>query len=173
MVQLLTKQPLSSLQVRRPALSTIQMRTRFSLPLRLAQRFRISLTRSIPTSLVISSLRMYQPMVTAISCIRQTTTAKSFAAGDFSGGTDTVTASSFRLQATTGGDAGGTIGNSTKVVFSSGATTEAEYDADSNELRVSVADGATVNQVATAIDTDGTFQLVPGQTLKRYSTVQR
>ena len=87
------------------------------------------------------------------------------AAGDFSGGTDTVTASSFRLQATTGGDAGGTIGNSTKVVFSSGATTEAEYDADSNELRVSVADGATVNQVATAIDTDGTFQLVPGQTL--------
>ncbi len=39
------------------------------------------------------------------------------------------------------------------------------YDEDANVLNVTVADGATVNQVAAAINTEGTFQLVPGQTI--------
>lgn len=85
-------------------------------------------------------------------------------AGAFTGGANTTTASSFRLQATTGGDAGGTVGNLTTINFTSGASNLATYDVDTNELNVTVADGATVDDVAAAIDTEGTFQLVPGQT---------
>ncbi len=93
------------------------------------------------------------------------TTANGVNAGAFGGGSDTPTPSSIRLQATSGGEAAGTIGNLTTINFTSGATTEAEYDADTNVLNVTVADGATVDDIAAAIDTDGTFQLVPGQTI--------
>ena len=93
------------------------------------------------------------------------TTANGVNAGAFSGGANVTTASSIRLQATSGGDAGGTVGNLTTVNFTSGATTAAEYDADTNVLNVTVADGATIDSIAAAIDTDGTFQLVPGQTI--------
>ncbi|MDZ4851367.1 MAG: flagellin [Pirellulaceae bacterium] len=93
------------------------------------------------------------------------TSANGVNAGVFSGGTNPAAVSNFRLQATSGGDAGGTLGNSTQIVFSTGGSTAATYDVATNKLNVTVADGATVNQVAAAINTDGTFQLVPGQTL--------
>ncbi len=87
------------------------------------------------------------------------TSANGVNAGAFTGGSNTVTASSFRLQATTGGPAGGTVGNLTTINFTSGASNVATYDEDANVLNVTVADGATVNQVAAAINTEGTFQL--------------
>ncbi len=87
-------------------------------------------------------------------------------AATLTGGTDSAaTPAGFRLQATSGGDAAGTKGNNTQIVFAAGLTTGATYDSDANILNVTVAAGATINQVASAIDTEGTFQLVPGQTL--------
>ncbi len=93
------------------------------------------------------------------------TNANGLNAGAFAGGSDTTTPASFRLQATSGGAAGGTIGNLTTINFTSGASTAAAYDEDANVLNVTVADGATIDDVASAIDSDGTFQLVPGQTI--------
>lgn len=74
-----------------------------------------------------------------------------------SGGTNPVAAGQFTLTATNGGAADGTVGNAASLIFQSGATTGAAYDADTNALTVTVADGATVDQVAAAINTDGTF----------------
>lgn len=71
-----------------------------------------------------------------------------------SSGTNPTAASQFRLVATDGGPADGTRGNTTDIVFSSGASTAATYDATSNELRVTVAAGATVQQVIDAIDAE-------------------
>ncbi len=73
------------------------------------------------------------------------------------GGTNPGLAGQFILEAVDGGAADGTVGNETDLVFASGATTEATYDADSNTLTVTVADGATIDDVATAINNQGTF----------------
>ncbi len=71
------------------------------------------------------------------------------------GGADTLTPTAgFRLSAVDGGVADGEIGNATNVVFSSGATTAATYDATNNIVNVTVANGATINDIATQIDTD-------------------
>jgi len=85
-------------------------------------------------------------------------------AATLTSGTDPVAAAQFDLTATNGGLADGTKANTTKLVFSSGVTSAATYDAASNELRVVVATGATVNSILTAINTQGTFQ-VSGTTL--------
>jgi flagellin len=83
----------------------------------------------------------------------------------FSGGSNVTAAGRIRLEATDGGLAEGARGNLTDVKFSSGATTAATYDATLNRLLVTVADGATVDDVASAINTNGKFQVVSGQTL--------
>ncbi|XZE33245.1 flagellin [Pirellulaceae bacterium SH501] len=66
-------------------------------------------------------------------------------------GTDTVAASSFRLTAVDGGLADGEVGNNTNLIFSTGATTDVVYDEASNELRVTVGEGATIQSIADAI----------------------
>jgi flagellin-like hook-associated protein FlgL len=67
------------------------------------------------------------------------------------GGADTVAPSSFKLTAVDGGLADGATGNDTKLIFTTGATTEVIYDQASNELRVTVGEKATVQNVADAI----------------------
>lgn len=74
------------------------------------------------------------------------------------GGTDPVAAASFSLTAVNGGEADGAKGNSTVVKFAAGATTAAAYDATTNELNITVATGATINDIISAINTDNTFQ---------------
>ena len=66
----------------------------------------------------------------------------------------------FNLNAVNGGAADGAVGNSTTLAFTSGASTAASYDADANAVTVTVADGATINDIVTAINTNlsGTFQ---------------
>lgn len=81
--------------------------------------------------------------------------------GNFTGGTNTLTATSgFKLAAVDGGAADGLKGNSASVVFTAGATTAASYDATNNTVTVSIAEGATVGQIAAKINTDlaGNFQ---------------
>ena len=85
-------------------------------------------------------------------------------AGAFTGGTNNTAAGQLQLTATNGGAADGTKGNTSKIVFaaaSGAAPTSALFDADTNELRVTVAAGATVNDIRTAINADGTFQVSP------------
>ncbi len=72
-------------------------------------------------------------------------------AASLTGGSDTIAKSSFKLTAVDGGLADGSLGNSTDVKFSQGASTSASYDAASNELRVIVAANATIQNVADAI----------------------
>ena len=74
------------------------------------------------------------------------------------GGTDIAAAASFTLTAVNGGEADGLVGNSTVVKFASGATTAAAYNATTNELNITVATGATINDIVSAINTDNTFQ---------------
>lgn len=74
-----------------------------------------------------------------------------------SNGTNVTAASSFTLEAVNGQGADGTVGNSTTLAFTSGATTEAVYDADANVLNITVAAGALVNDVVQAINDEGTF----------------
>jgi len=74
------------------------------------------------------------------------------------GGTDPTAAGQFSLTAVNGGAADGTTGNSTVVKFASGAATAAAFDAATNELTITVAAGATVNDIVSAINTDNTFQ---------------
>ncbi len=76
-----------------------------------------------------------------------------------------ATPASFRLIAVDTGLADGARGNLTDVKFQSGGTTGATYDATLNRLIVTVAEGATVNDVASAINTDNKFNVVAGQTL--------
>ncbi|XZE17910.1 flagellin [Pirellulaceae bacterium SH449] len=87
------------------------------------------------------------------------------AGGPFAGGTNVTAAGRIRLVATDGGPADGARGNLTDVKFVTGSATSATYDTKLNRLIVTVAENATVNDVATAINNDGTFQVVPGQTL--------
>ncbi|MEQ1826518.1 MAG: flagellin [Pirellula sp.] len=79
-------------------------------------------------------------------------------------GTDTVIAGAGRagltLTAVDGGLADGLVGNNTKLVFTAAATgspTTAVYDAVANRLNVTVAQGGTLNDIAAAINSDGTF----------------
>lgn len=75
--------------------------------------------------------------------------------GKLTGGADTLTPTAgFRLSAVDGGAADGLKGNSTSVVFTSGATTAATFDATNNIVNVTVANGATINDIATQINTD-------------------
>ena len=66
-------------------------------------------------------------------------------------GTDTVAASSFKLTAVDGGLADGDVGNNTSLIFSTGTTTDVIYDEASNELRITVGEGATIQNIADAI----------------------
>lgn len=76
-----------------------------------------------------------------------------------------ATPASFRLIAVDGGLAEGARGNLTDVKFQSGGTTGATYDETLNRLIVTVAEGATVNDVADAINTNNKFNVVAGSTL--------
>jgi flagellin len=81
--------------------------------------------------------------------------------GELSGGTNaTAPTAGLTLSAVDGGAADGVTGNTTSVVFTSGTTTGAAYDATNNVVTISIADGATISQIAAAINTDldGDFQ---------------
>ena len=81
--------------------------------------------------------------------------------GNLSGGNNTTTATAgFKLAAVDGGAADGLKGNSTSVVFTSGSSTAATFDATNNIVTVQVASGATVADIAAQINTDlaGNFQ---------------
>ncbi len=75
-------------------------------------------------------------------------------AATFTGGTNTIATSSFKLTAIDGGLADGVTGNSTDVTFTAGSATSASYDLASNELRVIVAANATIQNVADAISSN-------------------
>lgn len=77
--------------------------------------------------------------------------------GEFSGGSDAPSTGNITLNAVDGGAADGLTGNATQLVFTSGAATAASFDADTNILTVTVAEGDTVQDIADAIDADGTF----------------
>lgn len=110
-----------------------------------------------------------QTALTAIGAITSRFTfsagnATNVAAGDagvrtgvLTGGTNTVASAGFDLTAVDGGAADGLIGNSAKLFLTSGATTAATYDAGSNRLNVTVAAGASIASIASAINTQGTF----------------
>ncbi len=75
--------------------------------------------------------------------------------GALTGGTNTLTPTAgLTISAADGGAADGVLGNSTSVVFTSGTSTGADYDATNNVVTVSVAEGATISQIAAAINTD-------------------
>ena len=73
-----------------------------------------------------------------------------------SGGAD---AASFKLIAKDGGPADGDIGNTTTLVYSTatGTTTSAAYDAVTNKLNISLGQGATIDDVANAINATSAF----------------
>jgi hypothetical protein len=58
----------------------------------------------------------------------------------------------FTITAQKGGAADGVVGNATDIVFQSGASTAASYDAISNTITVDAANGATSTMIANAID---------------------
>jgi flagellin len=68
-----------------------------------------------------------------------------------------TTVGDFDITAVAGGAADGAIANATNVVITTGAATVATYDAGTNTLNIEVAAGDTVQDIATAIDTDGAF----------------
>jgi flagellin len=72
-------------------------------------------------------------------------------------GTNPTLASSFDLEAVNGGAADGTAGNGATLNLVAGATTAAQYNADTNVLNITVAANATMADIAAAIDADGTF----------------
>ena len=80
-----------------------------------------------------------------------TTDTAAVTALTFSTVTDTIAASSFKLTAVDGGIADGNVGNTTRVVFATGANTSASYDVASNELRLIIAANATLQSVTNAI----------------------
>ncbi len=73
-----------------------------------------------------------------------------------SGGSD---AASFKLLAKNGGPADGLIGNTTTLVYTtgSGTATSAAYDATTNKLNISLGQGATIDDIANAINTTNAF----------------
>lgn len=79
------------------------------------------------------------------------------AAGTITGGTNPNLAGTFDIEAVNGQAADGTAGNGATLNLVSGAATAAVYDAGTNTINVTVADGATVDDIATAINADGNF----------------
>lgn len=83
------------------------------------------------------------------------------AAADIAQATGTVTLTntvgSFDLTAVAGGAADGAIANTTNVAIAAGASTLATYDAGTNTLNITVAAGDTIQDIADAVDADGTF----------------
>ena len=73
-----------------------------------------------------------------------------------SGGVD---AAGFRLVARDGGPADGVKGNATALVYTTGTgtATSAVYDAVTNKLNISVGQGATIKNIADAINTTSAF----------------
>ncbi|MFN8741169.1 MAG: flagellin [Pirellula sp.] len=65
----------------------------------------------------------------------------------------------FRLTAVDGGPADGTTGNTTTLNYTTSATkgTSAVYDIATNKLNITVGQGATIDDIAAAIDTTGAF----------------
>lgn len=88
----------------------------------------------------------------------------------FGSGSNTTTGGGFSIEAVNGREADGIVANTTTFTYTSGNTTEATYDADTNTVAVTYAEGATVDDVATAIgdiDSELTvggkiFQVRPG-----------
>lgn len=74
--------------------------------------------------------------------------------GELAGGTNVTTPGAFILEAVNNGVADGTQGNGTTLNFTAGATTAATYDFANKRINVTVAAGATVSNIATAINTD-------------------
>ncbi len=76
-----------------------------------------------------------------------------------SGGANNTTPAGFTLEAVNNGPADGTKGNSTTLNFTAGTTsaTTATYDATLNVLNVVVGTAATINDIVSAVNTDGTF----------------
>ncbi len=72
-------------------------------------------------------------------------------------GTNITAAGSFKLEATNGQGADGTAGNDTTLLFSTGASTAVNFDADANVLEITVGDDATVDDIVAQINSEGTF----------------
>jgi flagellin len=81
-----------------------------------------------------------------------TTVASGTSTGVLTLGTNTTTPGTFALAARDGGAADGAIGNATLIDVSSGTSTAAVYDAENNTLSVTVAAGATIADIAAAIN---------------------
>ncbi|MEM6691206.1 MAG: flagellin [Planctomycetota bacterium] len=60
----------------------------------------------------------------------------------------------FRLNAVAGGAADGATGDATTISITTGTSTAAAYDTDSNAINITVADGATIQDVVNAINND-------------------
>lgn len=78
---------------------------------------------------------------------------------DLSGGASPLSASSFKLNAKAGGVADGSIGTGATLKFASGTNTGASYDTTTKQLTVTVAEGATTNDIVSAINTNGVFEV--------------
>lgn len=65
----------------------------------------------------------------------------------------------FRLTAVDGGPADGKVGNNVQLVYTTSATkgTSAVYDTGTNKLNITVGQGATIDDIAAAINTTGAF----------------
>ncbi|MCA9129867.1 MAG: flagellin [Planctomycetales bacterium] len=75
--------------------------------------------------------------------------------GVFSGGSDSTSGTTgFTLSAVDGGLADGDKGNDTDIILTSGAETGAVYDAENDLLTITVAAGATIDDIAAAINAD-------------------
>ncbi|MEZ6137245.1 MAG: flagellin [Pirellulaceae bacterium] len=86
------------------------------------------------------------------------TSSATVASGNFtnqlSGGSNTLTPGTFNLAARDGGAADGAVGNDTVINVTSGTSTAATFDAETNILNITVADGATIADIAAAINDD-------------------
>ncbi len=73
-----------------------------------------------------------------------------------SGGADIA---GFKLKAKDGGPADGLLGNSTTLVYSTaaGTTTSAAFDATANKLNITLGQGATIDDIANAINATSAF----------------
>lgn len=61
---------------------------------------------------------------------------------------------SFDISAVANGAADGAVGNSVQIVLQSGTSTSAAYDAGLNQITLTVASGATIQDIANAINTN-------------------
>ncbi len=75
-----------------------------------------------------------------------------------SGAVNTTTNANFKLTAVNGKLADGTKGNDTQIKFTAGNANAAVFDSANNILNITVAAGATVQDIADKINADGNFQ---------------